>query len=429
MRPEGEPERRQGEPERRQGEPERRQGEPERRQGEPVRPEGEPARPEGELERVNDGPVPLAAEDGTEPARSARRGQGTRRVRGRASHRGNRVLLTVGVVIVAMVVAGLGWAAVTGLRSVFAGPADYEGPPGPPTEVRITPGDTATDIGGRLADAGVVASQEAFVAAARADERSTRIQPGTYRLPTRLPAADALAALLDPASRLVRRVTVPEGLRLTETINRLAEGSGIAQEEFAAVVRRAAADPTTLGLPPEAPSPEGYLFPATYDVEPDTTAEELVGSMVETFYRNADEAGLTSGRRSLHELVTIASLVEAEARRPQDRGPVARVIENRLAAGMPLQLDSTVNYALRADKTLVTYDDLAVESAYNTYQHAGLPPGPINSPGLAAMQAAAAPPPGDWLYFVTVDPATGLTKFTASYEEFLQFKAELKANQ
>jgi UPF0755 protein len=105
------------------------------------------------------------------------------------------------------------------------------------------------------------------------------------------------------------------------------------------------------------------------------------------------------------------------------------VIENRLAAGMPLQLDATVNYALRADKTLITYRDLTVTSAYNTYRHTGLPPGPIDSPGLAAMRAAADPPPGDWLYFVTVNPATGETKFTASYAEFLRFKAELDAHQ
>jgi UPF0755 protein len=96
---------------------------------------------------------------------------------------------------------------------------------------------------------------------------------------------------------------------------------------------------------------------------------------------------------------------------------------------MPLQLDSTVNYALKADKQIVTSADLGVDSPYNTYKHAGLPPGPIDSPGLAALRAAVNPTPGDWLYFVTTDPQKGTTKFTSSYQEFLRFKNELQSNQ
>src|SRR4029079_16172244 len=112
------------------------------------------------------------------------------------------------------------------------------------------------------------------------------------------------------------------------------------------------------------------------------------------------------------EIVIIASLVEAEARNSADFGKVARVVYNRLEQGMPLQFDSTVNYALKADKEIVTYEDLGADSPYNTYKNTGLPTAPLNSPGGAAMTAAVNPTDGDWLYFVTTDPEAGTTKFT-----------------
>ncbi len=151
--------------------------------------------------------------------------------------------------------------------------------------------------------------------------------------------------------------------------------------------------------------------------------------LFEAYAANADKAGVERTQRSPEEIVIIASLVEAEARLPEDFGKVARVVYNRLEQGMPLQFDSTVNYALKADKEIVTYEDLGADSPYNTYKNTGLPPAPINSPGLAAMTAAVNPTEGDWLYFVTTDPEKGTTKFTGDYDEFLRFKDELKSNQ
>jgi UPF0755 protein len=155
----------------------------------------------------------------------------------------------------------------------------------------------------------------------------------------------------------------------------------------------------------------------------------VLTQLFKAYATNSGQAGVTRTNRTPEEIVTIASLVEAEARNPDDYGKVARVVYNRLQQGMPLQFDSTVNYALHADKTIVTYQDLGVNSPYNTYKHTGLPPAPINSPGLAAMTAAVNPTPGNWLYFVTVDPQAGTTKFTNSYQEFLKFRNELKSNQ
>ncbi len=158
-------------------------------------------------------------------------------------------------------------------------------------------------------------------------------------------------------------------------------------------------------------TPEGFLFPATYDVAPDATAESTLKQLFKAYDTAADKAGVTRTNRTPYEIVIIASLVEAEARHAEDYGKVARVVYNRLEKGMPLQFDSTVNYALNADKQIVTNQDLGVDSPYNTYKNTGLPPGPINSPGLAALQAAVNPTAGDWLYFVTTNPKTGETKF------------------
>ena len=347
----------------------------------------------------------------------------------RAHKRRRRGWVAVLISVLALVVLVCGaWLVVSGVgdkvRTSLTGPADYPGPGSGSVQVQVQPGDSSVAIGRSLREADVVASVDAFVTAARADERSKSIQPGYYALKTKMSGKGALALMLDPAARVVTKVTVPEGMRLDETVKLLATKAGFSVADLEAAL----ADPA-LGLPEAAAGrAEGYLYPATYDVTPDDTAASVLKAMVAQFDKVATSVGVEEGPVSAHEVVTIASMVEAEARHAEDYGKVARVIYNRLAKKMPLQMDSTVNYALKADKEIVTFKDLKVESAYNTYKHPGLPPGPIGSPGKAALQAALAPTSGDWLYFVTVNPATGETKFTASYDEFLRFKQELKAN-
>jgi UPF0755 protein len=271
-----------------------------------------------------------------------------------------------------------------------------------------------------------VKSRQAFVEAAYANPDASNLQPGFYQLQKKMPAADALAALLDPTARIQARVTLPEGLRLDETLQKLADNTDISLKDY----EKALKDAGSLGLPDYAKgNPEGFLYPATYDIEPNATADSVLKQLFSAYGRAADEAGVMRTNRTPEEIVIIASLVEAEARHAEDFGKVARVVYNRLAQGMPLQFDSTVNYALKADKKIVTYEDLGADSPYNTYKHAGLPPAPINSPGEAALTAAVNPTPGDWLYFVTTDPEKGITKFTGDYDEFLKFKKELKSNQ
>jgi UPF0755 protein len=175
-----------------------------------------------------------------------------------------------------------------------------------------------------------------------------------------------------------------------------------------------------LKLPNDAEgNPEGYLYPATYPLDKTATPESLLALMVNTANKKFSGSPVTAGAQrnamNIYQAITIASIVQAEAVTKADMGKVARVIFNRLERGMPLQMDSTLNYALNRFTPTTTTNDTKLESPYNSYQRMGLPPTPIANPGEDAMRAAINPTPGDWLYFVTVKP--GDTRFTASYEE------------
>ena len=183
-----------------------------------------------------------------------------------------------------------------------------------------------------------------------------------------MPASDALATLLDPSARIQARVTLQEGLRLDETLKKLAKEAKLPLADLEKQLKNAKA----LGLPDYAKgNAEGFLFPATYDVAPDATAESVLKKLFAAYATAADKAGVTRTNRTPYEIVIIASLVEAEARHAEDFGKVARVVYNRLEQGMPLQFDSTVNYALNADKEIVTNKDLGVDSPVQHLQERG----------------------------------------------------------
>lgn len=299
--------------------------------------------------------------------------------------------------------------------------------PGIQVVVVVESGDSLTAVGEKLVEADVVTSVSAFLAAGELEERAASIGPGVYNLVTGLPPGEAIARMLDPAFRAAPLV-LPEGLRLTDTVRLTAEHTGLSEEQLVSALQ----DGPAIGLPGWAlDRPEGFLFPASYDLLPDASATDVWSLMVKRFDIAADEADLVTRARQLdytpYEVLTVASLVQAEGA-PGDFAKVARVAYNRLERGDRLQFDSTVNYALGTSTLLVTEDMLNVDSPYNTYRVTGLPPTPINSPGQEAIEAALNPADGDWLYFVTVDPRTLETRFTASYEEFLVFKAEFQQN-
>ncbi|MEU6772570.1 endolytic transglycosylase MltG [Streptomyces sp. NPDC046759] len=185
-----------------------------------------------------------------------------------------------------------------------------------------------------------------------------------------------------------------------------------------------------LKLPREAGgNPEGFLFPATYAFRKGATPESLLRAMVDTAKNKFDAAPVAAGAQhnalNVYQLVTVASIVQAEAATKADMGKVARVVLNRLERGMPLQMDSTINYALHQSTAHPSQDDTRIESPYNSYQRMGLPPTPIDNPGEEAMHAALNPTPGDWLYFVTVKP--GDTRFASDYLTHMRNVADFNA--
>ncbi|MDT0610835.1 endolytic transglycosylase MltG [Streptomyces lancefieldiae] len=217
-------------------------------------------------------------------------------------------------------------------------------------------------------------------------------------------------------------LSIPEGRRATQVYGAI--DKALALPVGTTKKSLATAD---LKLPNDAEgNPEGYLFPATYPLGGNPTPQKLLTAMVDTANRKFTGAPIAAGAQrnglNVYQAVTIASIVQAEATAKEDMGKVARVIFNRLERGMPLQMDSTLDYALGRSTPRTTTEDTRIDSPYNSYQRMGLPPTPIGNPGDEAMRAATNPTPGDWLYFVTVKP--GDTRFTADYAEHRSNVAE-----
>ena len=293
-------------------------------------------------------------------------------------------------------------------------PADFSGAGTAPTvTVQVKNGDTATSLAPRLVSLGVVASSRAFILAAEDSKSSATLEAGFYKLMHHMQSSLAYAALLNPKNRVQNTLTFPEGLRLSQTLARLGAHAGIPLSDFQKVL----ANPAQLGLPSYAHGkPEGYLFPATYQIQPNDTALTILKAMVRRFDQEAAAVHLTTAAPGMHltptQVIVVASLVQAEGGRVQDYPKIARVVYNRLANGMKLQFDSTVFYGLGKYGTSATSAEINTPGPYNTYLHTGLPPGPIDSPGNAAIQAALHPTAGNWLYFASLK--NGAMEFSPS---------------
>ena len=365
------------------------------------------------------------AGDGGAPAgHRARRGGGRRSRRRRF-----RWLAPLAALLVIFVPLAVGGAYAYHLYMNRYHPPDYPGSGTGYLVVQVPSDASATSFGPKLAQLGVVASARAFVLAAEHSTNPNGLLPGFYGLREHMKASLAYALLINPKNLVQHPVTIPEGLRLSQIVSWLGAKSGIRAAAYARVL----SNPAQLGLPAYANGdPEGYLFPATYEVLPHETALGVLKGMVQRFDDEAAAIDLPAAAGQVHlspgQVITMASLVQAEGGRLLDYPKIARVIYNRLRLGMPLQLDSTVLYGLHTYGILATYQQLNSPSPYNTYRHTGLTPGPIDSPGNAAIRAVLSPAAGNWIYFVTVDPKTRQTLFTSSQAQFEQFRQELQRN-
>lgn len=319
---------------------------------------------------------------------------------------------------------------------------DYIGEGIADIQVTIPDGASVSTMGSILVKAEVVKSTKAFKTAAAKNTKSTSIQPGTYKMRTHIPAEIAVARLIDAKTyKVVKRVLIREGLRVSAMVPILAKGTGLTEDQINAALKESGA----LGLPDYAANnPEGFLFPDSYEVADKPDAQTMLKAMTAEFATVAASENLVNRSAALGltplQVLTIASIIEAEVNRAEDRPKVARAIYNRLQGktgdGQPmkLQLDSTVIFANGGSGRLTTTDaQRALDSAYNTYKVDGLPPGPINSPGKSAIQAALNPADGDWLYWVVVNPESGETKFASNLADHQKnvatFQAWCQANK
>ncbi len=282
---------------------------------------------------------------------------------------------------------------------------------GPSTQVIIAPGTSTRAVAEALASAGVIPRPWSFAVLARLRGDGARLKAGRYRF-------EGPYSLLDVEKKLAegdverREITIPEGLSMFE-ISLIVEKGGLKPDQFLAAAR----DPVGIAdLDPAAKTLEGYLFPETYDILDGATEAALATEMVKRAKTVFADIGLAAPGRSiggvkftLREIVTLASIVELESAVPEERRRIAGVFLSRLRKGMKLQTDPTVIYALKLDGRYdgnIRKADLSNASPYNTYRFDGLPPGPIGSPGLAALKAVLEPETTDALYFVSRNDGT-----------------------
>ncbi|MED7923353.1 endolytic transglycosylase MltG [Nonomuraea sp. LP-02] len=369
-----------------------------------------------------------AEDDEGQSRRRARGGRGSRRRR-RRRNRGGFIAPLLAFVVLAGIIGGGGYYGYLWLSDALV-PDDYTGQGTGEVVIQIQDGQSASEVAQELERQGVVASARAFTNAIGNANKSGSLQPGTYKMRKKMSAAAAVDALT-PSNKLLIRVPLKEGLRLSDTLATLAKETGKPVKEFQAAAKQAG----DLELPSYARGKlEGYAFPATYEFQPTATPKQMLAQMVKRFNQTAERIDLEGGAKALgrkpHEIMVIASIIQAEAGRAEDMPKIARVIYNRLGQNPPMKLsmDSTVMYALGKYRTYATHAELETNSPYNTYKHLGLPPGPISNPGDHAIEAALNPAKGSWLFFVATDPKSSVTKFATTEAERQALLAECTAN-
>jgi UPF0755 protein len=290
---------------------------------------------------------------------------------------------------------------------------DYTGSGTGQVVFTIKSGDTGGSIATNLQKAGVTKSYDAFYQLLLQQHPEVEFQPGVFKLAKRMSAQAALTALQDPANRMQNTAVIPEGTAEKDALQTVSEATKIPLAEL----QQAAANPAEYGLPAQATTLEGFLFPATYTFAPGATAHDVIKTMVDRSFQALDEAKVAPADR--WNTIVLASIVQREAGLKDDYPKVARVFLNRLAQGWDLQSDATVAYGTGNTHRVETTDAERADASnpYNTYAHPGLPVGPISNPGDLAINAVVHPADGPWMFFVTWNLKTGETIFSTTVAE------------
>ena len=346
-----------------------------------------------------------------------------RRGRGRAAG-------LIALILVVVLLGGLGLTGYHFYSQYKHSHASYSGNGYGSADIIVPSGATAVSISQQLLRRGVIASVDSFVAYVNTSKNPTGLQPGEFRLHQHMGNAQAWTMLTNGKNKVNSDVAIPDGLPNSKILPLLAKKSGIPLSDFKAALKQTAA----LGLPAWASgNPEGFLYPATYPIVPhSTTALQILQAAVRQFNVEIGQINLAATAKTDQftelQVITEASLLEGEVG-PKYYADVARTLDNRLKINMPLQLDSTIAFITGDYSYTLSAAQRHTPSPYNTFLHADLPPGPINSPSIEAIKAVLHPASSanDWTYFITVNKH-GLTKFTSSYSQFLIWSNEAKQN-
>lgn len=287
-----------------------------------------------------------------------------------------------------------------------------------PTEFEVSSGDSWEIILSNLEQEDIVESTLGVSLYVRLQDMVARA--GNYTVEPGMDLFEVLTLISEGVEKKELTITIPEGSYVTDIAEEVERVYGISSEDFLQTADRFDTRAFEF-ISSEANSLEGYLFPDTYSFFPDVTSEEIIATMLSTFRRKALPSfeGLSNGL-SPYETLVLASIVEKEVFKPEERGIVAGIFLNRLEINMMLQSDATVNYLTRSGRDRSTLDDLEIDSAYNTYKYQGLPPGPIANPGVAAIEAAANPSETNYFFFLTTPWPNSQTYFAETFEEHVR---------
>lgn len=318
------------------------------------------------------------------------------------------VIITISALVLGGSAAYLNRGAIRSVIEQLQG-NDYPGPGRGEVKIEVNSGDTGELIAQRLLDAGVIKNFR--TAYQLILDTNPIFYPGIFTLKLEMRSIDAINLLSDQNSASLQRTTIKEGLRASVIFDVLSKSTGIELSEFKGLFNK----PELFGLDSSLPNIEGYLFPATYTFTPGSEAQQILQTMVDRMAEEVQSFGIAKSK--VHEVLTLASVIQKEARLKDDFYKVSRTFHNRLDIGMHLQSDATVSYGVGGNTVSTSRADRANQNGYNTYLYAGLPVGPISAPGSLAIDAALNPAAGKWLYFCTINLETGETVFSETWAQ------------
>lgn len=304
-----------------------------------------------------------------------------------------------------------------------------------PIVLEIPHGASSTEIGQLLEKNGLIRSDRFFNIYIRLTGATNALQAGVYEIPPDK-NLEGILQIMAYGKQNTFRVTIPEGFTVKQIADRLAE-HGINRDQFLEAVEKESFDYEFVkeldNTDKRLYRLEGYLFPSTYEIPKGASPEEIIDIMLKEFDKRLQRDGvkekLKERNLTVDKWVTIASIVEREGQVSEELPRISGVIHNRLERGMPLQVDATIQYLRGEQKARLMYKDLEVDSPYNTYKVKGLPPGPISSPGEAALNAVLEPEDHEYLYYVTKKDGSKLHYFSKTYKEHLALKSKSEKNQ